>query len=127
MRCRLRVLAIGVRMPAFGVGVPPPLLACPTLVLPLGLDLLPDNRIVLRAGKRVPPPVGWAKELQELPLDRVYVLQPFFQGVLVLVSRAHVNHNLLQRNAADIPTYAASAWVSDLRWSEACSMALSGS
>jgi hypothetical protein len=30
----------------------------------LSLDLLPDNRVVLCANKRVVPPVGWAKDLQ---------------------------------------------------------------
>ena len=49
----------------------------------LSLDLLPDNRVVLCANKRVVPPVGWAKDLQQLGLDGIDVLQPLLQGVLV--------------------------------------------
>ena len=87
MRLRLRALAFEVRVPAFRVGVAPFLLACPALVPALSLDLLPDNRVVLCADERVAPPVGWAKDLQQLALDGIDVLQPLFQGVLVLMSR----------------------------------------
>jgi hypothetical protein len=63
LRFRLRAPDFGVSVPAFGVGVAPCLLACPALVLALSLDLLPDNRVVLCANKRVVPPVGWAEDL----------------------------------------------------------------
>jgi hypothetical protein len=59
----------------------------------LGLDSLPDNRVVLCAGKGVAPPVGRAKDVQQLGLDGIDVLEPLFQGVLVFVSRPHDGHH----------------------------------
>ena len=58
----------------------------------LGLDSLPDNRVVLCADKRVAPPVGRAKDVQQLGLDGIDVLEPLFQGVLLFVSRPHDSH-----------------------------------
>ena len=83
-RLRLRGPAFGVGVPAFRVGVAPFLLMCPALVPALRLDLLPDNRVVLCADKGVAPPVGWAKDLQQLALDGIDVLQPLFQGCVCL-------------------------------------------
>jgi hypothetical protein len=71
-------------VPEFRVAVAPCILAAPALVLALSLDLLPDNGIVLCANKRVVPPVGWAKDLQQLGLDGIDVLQPRFPGGLCL-------------------------------------------
>ena len=65
------------------------LLAGPTLVAALGLDFLPDNRVVLCAGKGVAPPVGRAEDIQEQGLDGIDVLEALFQGVFVFVSRRH--------------------------------------
>ena len=59
----------------------------------LGLDSLPDNRVVLCADKGVAPPVGRAKDVQQLGLDGIDVLEPLFQGVLVFVSRPHDSHH----------------------------------
>jgi hypothetical protein len=72
-------------VPEFRVAVAPCILARPALVLALSLDLLPDNGVVLCADKGVAPPVGWAKDLQQLGLDGIDVLQPRFQGALVLM------------------------------------------
>ena len=59
----------------------------------LGLDFLPDNRVVLCADKRVAPPVGRAKDVQQLGLDGIDVLESLFQAVLVFVSRPHDSHH----------------------------------
>jgi hypothetical protein len=82
-------------------GVASCLVACPALVPALSLDLLPDNRVVLCANKRVAPPVGWAKDLQQLALDGIDVLQPRFQRVRVLMPRPHDEPPALQRNSPD--------------------------
>jgi hypothetical protein len=55
----------------------------------LGLDFLPDNRVVLCAGKGGAPPVGRAEDVHEQGLDGIDVLEPLFQGVFVFVSRRH--------------------------------------
>jgi hypothetical protein len=77
---------------AFGVGVAAGLVACPALVLARSLDLLPDNRVVLGADKRVVPPVGWAEDLQQLGLDGIDVLQPVFEGFLCLCPVLLMSH-----------------------------------
>jgi hypothetical protein len=93
LRLRLGAAAFGVRVPVFRVGVAPLLLARPTLMAALGLDFLPDNRVVLCADKGVAPPVGRAKDFQQLGLDGIDVLESLFQGVLVFVSRPHDSHH----------------------------------
>jgi hypothetical protein len=100
-RLWLRALAFEVRVPDFRVAVAPCILASPALVPALSLDLLPDNRVVLCADKGVAPPVGWAKYLQQLALDGIYVLEALFEGVLVLMSRPHDEPPALQRNSPD--------------------------
>jgi len=90
---RLRAAAFEVRVPELRVTVAPCILAGPALMPALGLDFLPDNRVVLCADKGVAPPVGRAKDLQQLGLDGVDVLKPLFQGMLVSVSRPHDNHH----------------------------------
>ena len=97
VRLRLRALAFEVRVSEFRVAVTPCILVCPTLVPALSLDLLPDNRVVLCADKGVAPPVGWAKDLQQLALDGIYVLEALFERVLGLMSRAHDEPPPLQR------------------------------
>jgi hypothetical protein len=73
------VLASEVRvLSAFRVGVTSCLVAGPALVPTLSLDPLPDHWVVLRADKRVTAPVGWTKDLQQLALDGIDVLQPLF-------------------------------------------------
>jgi hypothetical protein len=67
----------------------------------LGLDFLPDNRVVLCADKGVAPPVGWAKDLQQLGLDGIDVLQPLFEGALVLMPCPHDEPPGLSRNSLD--------------------------
>ena len=90
---RLGAAALEVRVPQLRVAVAPCILAGPALMPALGLDFLPDNRVVLCADKGVPPPVGRAKDLQQLGLDGIDVLEPLFQGVLVFVSRSHDSHH----------------------------------
>jgi hypothetical protein len=101
LRLRLRAPAFEVRVPAFGVGVAAGLVACPALVLALRLDLLPDYRVVLCADKRVVPPVGWAKDLQQLGLDGIDVLQPVFEGILVLMPGPADEPPAVRRNSPD--------------------------
>jgi hypothetical protein len=102
-RARLRLLALAfeVRVSEFRVAVTPCILVCPALVPALSLDLLPDNRVVLCADKGVAPPVGWAKDLQQLALDGIDVLQPLFQGILVLMPGPHDEPPAVQRNSPD--------------------------
>ena len=56
--------------------------------------------VVLCADKGVAPPVGWAKDLQQLALDGIYVLEALFERVLGLMSRAHDEPPPLQRDAS---------------------------
>jgi len=101
MRLRLRAPASEARVPEFRVAVAPCILAGPALVLALSLDFLPDNGVVLCANKRVVPPVGWAKDLQQLALDGIDVLQPRFQGTLVRMPCPHDEPPGLQWNSPD--------------------------
>ena len=52
---RLRAAAFEVRVPELRVAVAPCILAGPALMPALGLDFLPDNRVVLCADKGVAP------------------------------------------------------------------------
>ena len=61
LRLWLRALAFEVRVPSSRLAVVPCILPAPALVPTLGLDLLPDNRVVLCADKGIAPPLGWAK------------------------------------------------------------------
>ena len=97
VRLRLRALAFEVRVPSSRLAVVPCILACPALVPALSLDLLPDNRVVLCTDQGVAPPIGRAKYLQQPALDGIDVLQPLFEGVLVLMSSAHDEPPALQR------------------------------
>src|SRR6476620_8093528 len=101
MKLPRRTPASEALVPEFRVAVAPCILAAPALVLALSLDLLPDNGIVLCANKRVVPPVGWAKDLQQLGLDGIDVLQPLFQGALVLMPCPHEEPPGLQWNSLD--------------------------
>jgi len=89
----LRTAAFEVRVPELRVTVAPCILAGPALMPALGLDFLANNRVILRASKGIAPPVGRAKDLQQLGLDGIDVLKPLFQGMLVFVSRPHDNHH----------------------------------
>jgi hypothetical protein len=82
-------------VPAFRVSVAPFLLASPTLMASLGLDLLPDRRVVSCPDKGIAPPVGRAKDLQQQGLDGIDVLEPLFQRVLVFGSALHDNQPFL--------------------------------
>ena len=58
----------GVRVSVFRVGVAPCILVCPTLMPALGLDFLPDNRVVLCADKGVSRPSAGPKIFNSWPL-----------------------------------------------------------
>jgi hypothetical protein len=113
VRLRRRALAFEVRVPEFRAAVASCILACPALVPALSLDLLPDNRVVLCADEGVAPPVGWAKDLQQLALDGIDVLEALFEGLLVLMSRAHDEPPALQRTLLRIRRQAHSVRVCD--------------
>jgi len=92
--------ASGVLVPAFRVSVAPFLLASPTLMASLGLDLLPDRRVVSCPDKGIAPPVGRAKDLQQQGRDGIDVLEPLFQRVLVFGSGLHDDHDSCPRGYA---------------------------